>query len=612
MKLVDFISSIQLDTHPSGVPENLVAPYRKLAIEAIIYLQRYIDCFQENNTEVWDFCSAYWNCNTTVIPAPNGPIQRVYSVQSDAWCDQIYYDEVTYDHLLCMARDGGLNDPPAVVGTQELPEGVRNNQKTTDRISGRARHGVFCRHNDRVYVYPWIHSSESVVLEWNGLKRKWGDIDAVSDDEDFARAVKLYITKEMARTYEHDYERYNATTLELNEAVRDLIYDCREKTRSRVRHLCHTSRYSTEFACKRNISIDVPSEPVEETTNFAIVGDFGIPGANEASVANLIKGWNPKFIVALGDNWYDDSLTPEGDISPDSIDDDIGQYFSNYLYPYNGKYEWYNREQRFFAAIGNHDRDPVGKLAISLDYFGRKSPYFDVVKGPCHFIFYDAGYDSSQVNQQPDGIAIGSKQAQWAQSVLANSKSPWKIFILHQPPYTSCVSSIMVSPLAGDGTLSYPALRLPFKEWGVDLVLSGHAHLYERLEVNGLHYIVNGSGHVPASFVDVPLSYSQVRYNARLGAQLCSATCTNFNLSFYNVDGDLIDTLSLEKEDSETVAIEAQSPTAVIGASKTGKNWRVTADGTFEIYNKVSGKWLPAWGVGEDGEDQLELGPGET
>jgi len=64
---------------------------------------------------------------------------------------------------------------------------------------------------------------------------------------------------------------------------------------------------------------------------FAVIGDFGLAGQNEADVANLVKSWNPDFIVTAGDNNY-----PDGAVW--SIDDNIGQYYHDYIFNYGGKY----------------------------------------------------------------------------------------------------------------------------------------------------------------------------------------------------------------------------------------------------------------------------------
>lgn len=545
MKFSELLTNLKLETHPAGVPENLLPSYRKLAIESLIYLQRYVECLQENNTLVNDFCSTYWNCNMTVVGAPNGPIKRAYTVQSDAWCDRVILDEVSYDRILDMASTGGLNTPPENTGLTVLQTPFKFSESSTDRSSGRARHAVFARHNNRVYVYPWLHSSESLIIDWDGIKRSWTDNDTVTSDEDAQRAIRLYIEKEMARGLEHDYDRYNATTLEFNEAVRDLIYDCRENTRQRIRHVANTPEISNEFGCPaRNWSLDVPASPEEEPSVFAIIGDFGTPGANTAAVAELVKSWDPEFIVSTGDNWYTaiDTL--------DSLDEAIGQYYADYLWPYNGKYDWINPEQarKFFATIGNHDRDPSVRLRLIMDYLGIRNPYYNVVKGPVNLLILDSGYDSSSVNRQLDGISASSKQAEWFREELAKSKSPWNLVFMHHPPYSSTAAG-NTPPLAGDGTLSYPDVRWPFKDWGCDVLIHGHSHNYERYEVDGFSYISCGSGgHDLDGFIASPSENSKSRYNTKFGAMNVSATCTELILTFYDTDGVSIDTLTLTKD----------------------------------------------------------------
>ena len=47
--------------------------------------------------------------------------------------------------------------------------------------------------------------------------------------------------------------------------------------------------------------------PVTATSGqalFAAIGDYGDGSANESDVAALVGGWNPDFIITLGDNRY--------------------------------------------------------------------------------------------------------------------------------------------------------------------------------------------------------------------------------------------------------------------------------------------------------------------
>ncbi len=47
-----------------------------------------------------------------------------------------------------------------------------------------------------------------------------------------------------------------------------------------------------------------PAHAQSEKITFAVIGDYGLTGQNEANVANLVKSWNTDFIVTVGDNNY--------------------------------------------------------------------------------------------------------------------------------------------------------------------------------------------------------------------------------------------------------------------------------------------------------------------
>jgi|GEM_PF-3092370 hypothetical protein len=40
------------------------------------------------------------------------------------------------------------------------------------------------------------------------------------------------------------------------------------------------------------------------TLIFATIGDYGVNNEYEATVANMVSGWNPDLIVGLGDDYY--------------------------------------------------------------------------------------------------------------------------------------------------------------------------------------------------------------------------------------------------------------------------------------------------------------------
>ncbi len=61
--------------------------------------------------------------------------------------------------------------------------------------------------------------------------------------------------------------------------------------------------------------------------DFAVIGDFGQAGPDEAAVATLVKSWQPDFVATVGDNNY-----PDGEAS--TIDANIGQYYHEFIFPY--------------------------------------------------------------------------------------------------------------------------------------------------------------------------------------------------------------------------------------------------------------------------------------
>lgn len=255
---------------------------------------------------------------------------------------------------------------------------------------------------------------------------------------------------------------------------------------------------------------------------FAVIGDYGSAGQPEADVAALVESWQPEFIVTVGDNNY-----PDGEWA--TIDVNIGQYYSDYIFPYVGEYGSTATENRFWPALGNHDlRTDYGQPYF--DYFtlpGNERTY-DFVTGSVHFFVLNSD------PKEPNGRSADSAQAQWLQAGLAASEQVWNVVVLHHTPYTSSLKRN-----------SDKEIQWPFADWGATAVLSGHDHLYERFEVDGIPYFVNGAGGKTLYNFGRPETDSIVRYNQNYGAMPVTASDTCINFSFYNINGDLIDSVTL-------------------------------------------------------------------
>ncbi|WP_162910455.1 metallophosphoesterase family protein [Hymenobacter oligotrophus] len=262
-----------------------------------------------------------------------------------------------------------------------------------------------------------------------------------------------------------------------------------------------------------------------QAQRFAAIGDYGYAGTPERDVASLVKSWNPHFVITLGDNNYDygDSTT---------IDQNIGQYYHEYIGFYQGRYGQGSAYNRFFPSLGNHDLYTANGIPF-LRYFtlpgnGR---YYEYRRGNVHFFVLNSD------PAEPHGVASNSVQAQWLKRRLALARAPWKVVYFHHAPYSSGQH--------GNATV----MQWPFKDWGASVVLSGHDHHYERLLVDGFPYFVNGLGgrNIYNLNPQRTAAGSRVRYNADYGAMLMQASADTLRLEFYTRRGQRIDSYTLGK-----------------------------------------------------------------
>lgn len=268
-------------------------------------------------------------------------------------------------------------------------------------------------------------------------------------------------------------------------------------------------------------NIDVGNSENLAPIQFAVIGDYGLSGQGEADIASLVKSWYPDFILTVGDNNYYLGAS-------ETIDENIGQYYHEFIYPYSGVYGAGSTENRFFPALGNHDWYTQNAQPY-LDYFSLpgNERYYDFIKGPVHFFVLN-----SDANE-PDGISSISTQALWLQSNLASSVSIWNVVLLHHAPYSS----------GGHG--SNTALQWPFKSWGADVVIAGHDHIYERLFIDGFPYFVNGLGGEGIANFGTRLAGSVTQFNGDFGAMRVTASEEIMNFQFITRTGIVIDSYSV-------------------------------------------------------------------
>jgi len=229
-------------------------------------------------------------------------------------------------------------------------------------------------------------------------------------------------------------------------------------------------------SCKHNPIEPLPLEVdmEDDTVVFAVIGDYGLAGDAEEEVAMMVLGWKPDLILTTGDNNY-----PYGEYN--TLVENIGQYYHDYIYNPDAPYEFRcngtandSGFNRFFPCPGNHDASNLRGLKPYLDYFTLpgEEDHYRLRWGPAAFFSLNS---LSGIN----------KQKEWLQKELETTDKPFKLVFFHHSPYSPGPH--------GDSQ----SMQWPFAEWGADLVLTGHDHIYARIERSdepGLHYIVTGAG----------------------------------------------------------------------------------------------------------------------
>jgi|WetSurSiteA1Bulk_404760.scaffolds.fasta_scaffold03842_3 myo-inositol-hexaphosphate 3-phosphohydrolase len=252
------------------------------------------------------------------------------------------------------------------------------------------------------------------------------------------------------------------------------------------------------------------------TNTFAVIGDYANTASqNPGRVADMVKSWNPEYIITGGDNHQDDV----------DIDENIGRHYSKFIFPYNGSYPpGAPDKNRFWVSMGNHDYDDNHENEIKnyLPYLVPNT-YYDKVIGDVHFFFLD----SEQFYQ------YSGAQKTWFDNAVANSTARWRIAVFHRPSYTSG---------GGGNVANENNMRAwPLAENNFHLVFSGHIHNMEHLTVPGeqTHYIVQGAGGRSIyTFENNPSPATRVwGQDTEFGACKVIVTSSNLIIEFWSTDG---------------------------------------------------------------------------
>jgi hypothetical protein len=215
-----------------------------------------------------------------------------------------------------------------------------------------------------------------------------------------------------------------------------------------------------------------PLTGADESVRLWIIGDSGNPGLVASGVRDAMKSWiaeNPREGKDQLDLWL-----LLGDIAYRS---GTNQQYQAALFD---AYPDLLRHLAFWPVYGNHDARrntffDIFSLPENAEAGGTPSgteSYYSFDYANIHFVILD----SQDSDREPN-----DEQLRWLQRDLENNKQDWLIAAFHHPPYTKGSHDSDDEHDSGGRMTEMRQHVLPvLEQYGVDLVLSGHSHVYER------------------------------------------------------------------------------------------------------------------------------------
>jgi 3',5'-cyclic AMP phosphodiesterase CpdA len=195
-----------------------------------------------------------------------------------------------------------------------------------------------------------------------------------------------------------------------------------------------------------------------DSLKFAAIGDNGTGDRPQYEVAQQMTRLHSEFpfdlVIMLGDNMY-------GSQRPADFTRKFEQPYAPLL----------SIGVKFQAALGNHD---TPEQIFYKPYNMNGQRYYTYARNNVRFFALDS-------------TLMDRKQVAWIEAALRDSSEDWKICYFHHPLYSNAARHgssvdlrILIEPI--------------FVKYGVNVVFSGHDHVYERIQPQkGINYFVSGA-----------------------------------------------------------------------------------------------------------------------
>lgn len=231
-----------------------------------------------------------------------------------------------------------------------------------------------------------------------------------------------------------------------------------------------------------NYFLTLPPDNTTRKLRFVAIGDCGNNSTNQVNVRNTFLNFiganDIDAMILLGDNAYNTGTDAEFQTNFFNIyQNDLLRYTK--LYPAPGNHDYGN-------SMANNTKTgstPANSMPYHLNFSVPSSGeiggvpswvknYYSFNVGDVHFVSLDSyGNDAGLLAD-----TLGT-QAAWLKADLAANTKKWTVAYFHHPPYTKTSHT---SDTENDLRAIREKLIRILERNGVDLILCGHSHGYER------------------------------------------------------------------------------------------------------------------------------------
>ena len=231
----------------------------------------------------------------------------------------------------------------------------------------------------------------------------------------------------------------------------------------------------------------------QNALNFIVFGDWGREGELDqmqvaGQMAKAAKDLNAKFIISVGDNFYENGVDSTGD--------------KHWRKSFENVYDAESLQIPWHVALGNHDYHgncdaqiayhkinpnwnmPARYFLLSQQIDATTSAdFFFLDTTPMIKHYYTDGKEKTRAQVITQDVP---KQLAWFKTALAASKAQWKIVIGHHPIYSGGEH--------GDTPELIETILPLLHEHKVQIYFNGHDHDLQHLMAGEVNLIDSGAG----------------------------------------------------------------------------------------------------------------------